>query len=102
MARARDLELALAVLAARARGRPAWRVELPAPRRQRLPIRVAVWLDEPAGPPRRPSYAPLEGAAPHRRRGARVDRTLRPVDAAASHRVYLRLLAVIAAGFPRS
>jgi amidase len=100
-----DLELALSVLAApRPEEAAAWRLELPAPRRRRLAeFRVAAWLEDPAGPPLAAEVAGLLERAVERiaAAGARVDRSLRPVDAAASHRVYLRLLyGVMAAGFP--
>jgi amidase len=100
-----DLELALSVLAApRPEHAIAWRLELPEPRRRRLAeFRVAAWLADAAGPPVSAEVAALLDAAVGRieAAGARVDRSLRPVDAAASHRVYLRLLyAVMSAGFP--
>ena len=83
MARApEDLELALAVLAApRAEDAAAWRVELPAPRRKRIgDFRVAVWIDEPAGPPLAAEVgALLENAASRvAATGARVDRSAAP------------------------
>jgi len=100
-----DLELALTVLAApRPEDAPAWRVELPGPRRERLAdFRVAAWLDDPAGPPIAADVAGLLESAVARvaAAGARVEGSLRPVDAAESHRIYLRLLyAVMSPGLP--
>jgi len=100
-----DLALALSVLAApRPEDSVAWRLELPEPRRRRIgEFRVAAWLEDAAWPPLAAEVAGLLESAVARieAAGARVDRALRPVDAAASHRIYLRLLyAVMSAGFP--
>jgi amidase len=101
-----DLELAMSVLVApRPEDAPAWRIELPPARHQRLSeFRVATWLGEPAGPPIAAEVAELLERAAERiaAAGAQIDASARPaIDAAESHRTYLRLLyGVIGAGFP--
>jgi amidase len=100
-----DLELALGVLAApRPEDAAAWRLELPPPRHERLAgFRVAAWLSDPVGPPIAGEVAALLEGAVERiaAAGVRVEPGRPPVDVAASHALYLRLLySVVAAGFP--
>jgi amidase len=78
---AADLDLALRVCASPSPERaPAWRFELPPPRRERLAdYRVAAWLDEPAHPVDAAVRERLEEAvAALRRAGVKVDLRARP------------------------
>jgi amidase len=91
-----DLALALGVLAGpEPSERPAWRLDLPAPRRTGLhEFRVAVMLDDPSSPVDRGVIdgvqAVVDAAA---RAGARVDDTARPaIDIARAYALYLQLL----------
>jgi amidase len=101
-----DLELALGVLAGpRPEDASAWRLELPAPRYERLSdFRVAVWLDDPAAPPMEEASAALHQATVDRLAagGVKVDAKARPeFDAAESHARYCRLLyGEMGPGFP--
>ena len=100
-----DLDLALGVLAGPSPGDAvAWRLELPAPRHERLSdFRVALWLDQP-GRPVAAEVGDLIQAAADRiaAAGARVDDRARPaIDAEDAHARYLRLLwSVMGTGFP--
>ncbi len=100
---AADLELALDVVAGPPPGDPAWRLELPPPRADRLAgFRVAVWLDDPECPIDAGVGKVLDGAiAALEEAGASVDRAARPgIDAGRANHVYMRLLqAETAAGF---
>ncbi|HEX2483956.1 MAG TPA: amidase [Myxococcota bacterium] len=99
-----DLALALGVLAAPApEDAVAWRVELPPPRAERLrELRVAPWLEIPGAPPVDAEVTALLSGAVERLAAAGLRIAPPPrIDAAASTRVYLRLLnAVIAPGLP--
>ncbi len=101
---ATDLEAALDVLAGPPLGDPAWKLELPSPRRTRLAeTRVAAWLDDPLCPVDTEVGDVLErAAAALTAAGVPVDRGARPeVDPVRSNEVYSRLLlAETAAGFP--
>ncbi len=101
---AADLELALEVLAGPPSGNPAWRLELPPPRADRLDgFRVAAWLDDEQCPVDTAVGDALAGAVDAlEQAGATVDRSARPdVDPARANYVYMRLLqAETAAGFP--
>ena len=100
-----DLALALGVLAAPSpEDAKAWRIELPAPQKERLAdFRVAVWIEQ-AGRPIAADVADriqtaADRIAPH---VARLDGKARPaLDPDESHARYLRLLSsVTGAGFP--
>jgi amidase len=82
----------------------AWRLDLPAPRREALrDYRVAVMLDDPACPVDREVADRLQHVADTLARlGASVSDRARPaIDTARSHSVYLHLLrAVTTAGYP--
>jgi len=99
-----DLDLALSVLAGptdeRAR---AWRLELPPPRRNTLrEYRVAAWLDDPACPVDGAVRERLEAVvAALRKAGVAIDERARPVDFAAAHRAFGRLLMpIMTSGLP--
>jgi amidase len=103
---AADLDLALRVCAGPTPERaPAWRFELPAPRRRRLSdYRAAAWLDEPAFPVDAAVRERLEDAVTAlRRAGVRVDERARPPLAMAEiiETYQTLLLPIMAAGFPR-
>lgn len=90
-----DLELALDVLAGPIEeDRPAWRLELPPPRRRELAgFRVAAWLDDPWAPVDATVLEPLQDAVGAlERAGARVERRPGPVALEASDRLYRQLL----------
>ncbi len=101
-----DLELALDVLGGPAPRDPAWKLELPPPRADRLDgFRVAVWLDDERCPVDRAVGDALESAVGTlATAGAKVDRAARPpIDPQRSNYVYMRLLqAETAAGFSES
>jgi amidase len=101
----RDLSLAFGLLAGASPGEATgWRLELPAPRHERLAdFRVALWLEQPGRPLAREVGDLIQAAADRiAAAGARVDERARPaLDPEASHARYLRLLwSVMAAGFP--
>jgi amidase len=92
---AEDLDLALDVLASPGPGdAPAWRLELPMPRRTALrEYRVGLWSDD--------SYCGVDAdtrkvldhvARELRRAGVRVDDTIRPVDLSASDELFTGLM----------
>ena len=101
-----DLELALEVTAGPNRwDHPAWRLELPPPRRVDVrEYRIAAWLDDERSPVERESRALLEAAAGALAdAGARVDADARPgfsLEKAASTFGAL-LLAALSGGQPR-
>ncbi len=100
---AADLELALDALAGPPPGDPAWRLELPPPRADRLDgFRVAAWLDDPLCPVDAGVGEVLDGAiAALAEAGSSVEQAARPaIDAGRANHVYMRLLqAETAAGF---
>lgn len=99
---ARDLDLALRVMAGPADDRKAaWRLELPKPRRSSIrEYRVAAWLDDPAFPVDQEVRLRLEGTVDAlRRTGVKVDDRARPeVDFTRAYRTYLALLLPIMSG----
>ena len=101
---AADLALGLGVLAgADENEATAWKLALPPPRANRLAdLRVGVWLDDAQGPIDVEVRDVLQSAVDAvAKAGAKIDAKTRPVDGAAQHRVYSRLLwSVMAAGFP--
>ena len=103
---ASDLDLALGVLAGPSPDRSiAWRLELPAPRHERLAdFRVAAWLDDPHAPVDGSVRMILERVADDlRAAGVKVDDAARPVeDLAQVDAIYQRLLqGVMAGGLPQ-
>ncbi len=98
-----DLELALDVLGGPAPGDPAWKLELPPPRADRLDgFRVAVWLDDGLCPVDAAAGEVLESAVGTLASvGAKIDADARPpIDPQRSNYVYMRLLqAETGAGF---
>ncbi|WP_240134985.1 amidase [Streptomyces sp. MUM 178J] len=92
---AADLDLALGVLAGPSpEDGAAWRLELPAPRRGRLhEYRIGVWADSSYCPVDSETRALLEDVCKSLRSiGAHVDETARPVDMAASDRLFQTLM----------
>lgn len=91
-----DLELELSVIAGPEADRaPAWRLELPPPRRESLrDYRVAAWLDDPAAPVDSVVRDRLEAAVESLRgAGVTVDESARPkLEFAEANRVYRSLL----------
>ncbi|WP_267244891.1 amidase [Streptomyces sp. PR69] len=92
---AADLDLALGVLAGPSPDdSAAWRLELPAPRRERLrDYRIGIWADDPYCPVDSETRALLEGVCKTLRdTGAQVDESTRPVGMAASDRLFQTLM----------
>lgn len=93
-----DLELLLGLLAGPTPDRaPAWRVELPAPRHQRLAdFRVGAWLDDPACPIDDEIRAVLERAVDTlEAAGVTVDRAARPaIDFGEAAKLGIQLISV--------
>ncbi|MFV0126267.1 amidase [Streptomyces sp. HMX112] len=92
---AADLDLALGVLAGPApEDAAAWRLELPAPRHERLgDYRIGIWADDPYCPVDSATGAMLERVAGAlRAAGARVDHAVRPVDLVVSDRLFRSLM----------
>jgi amidase len=91
-----DLDLALSVLAGPSdEGKIAWRLDLPAPRRNSLrEYRVAAWLDDPSFPVDDAVRARLEATVDSiRRAGVKVDDRARPeIDFAKIWQMYLALV----------
>lgn len=101
---AADIELALSVLTGPSRDDGAgWRLELPAPRHQRLgDYRFGIWADDPYCPVSAETRGLIEQVSRALRdSGARVDDTARPVSMAESDRLFPSLMfAGSAAGAP--
>ncbi|MCQ4041503.1 amidase [Streptantibioticus rubrisoli] len=92
---AADLELALSVLAGPAPDdSPAWRLELPAPRHERLPEhRIGIWADDPYCAVDAETGALLERLAKELLdAGTYTDDTTRPVSMADSDRLFQSLM----------
>ncbi|WP_269857415.1 amidase [Streptomyces sp. RPT161] len=92
---AADLDLALGVLAGPSPDdSPAWRLELPAPRHERLhQYRVGIWADDPYCAVDSETGALLEQVAKDLHdAGAHVDNTTRPVTMADSDRLFQTLM----------
>ncbi|MFD0385366.1 amidase family protein [Streptomyces stramineus] len=92
---AADLDLALGVLAGPSPDDGvAWRLELPAPRHERLDAyRVGIWADDPYCRVDTETRALLEEVAKSlRERGARVDDSTRPVHLGDSDRLFQSLM----------
>ncbi len=92
---AADLDLALGVLVGPSPDEsPAWRVELPAPRHERLcEHRVGIWADDPYCGVDGETGALLEQLAKELHdAGSRVDHSTRPVDMADSDRLFQSLM----------
>jgi len=99
-----DIALALDLLVAPAQPeRRAWKIDLPAPRKQSLnDLKIAVWLDDPSCPVDRRVGDRLQDTVDALvSRGADISETHPEIDFAFSHDVFLSLLAaVMGAGTP--
>ncbi|MFD5425027.1 amidase family protein [Streptomyces sp. NPDC127084] len=91
---AEDLDLLLDVLAAPAPAEAAWRIDLPAPRHDRMAgYRFGLWRDDPYCHVDKDTRALLDQVAELlRSAGAAVDDGTRPVDFADSDRLFQRLM----------
>lgn len=98
-----DLEQALVLLAGPDDDMaPAWRVDLPAPKRRELnAYHIAAWLDDDFAPVDKPVLAGLQGVRDLlRNAGAKVDESARPTGLmlSSSHDLYYNLLAGVMGG----
>lgn len=99
-----DIALGMDLLVAPEKSeRRAWKIELPAPRKQSLKdLKIGVWLDDPACPVDRRVGDRLQDAVDAlARQGADISEKRPEIDFAFSHDVFLSLLAaVMGAGTP--